>query len=355
MRLAVVLFNLGGPDNPESVRPFWRNLFSDPAIIDLPAPLRLPLAALIAARRTGAAQKIYDEIGGGSPLLQETEAQAQALEQALAGTEDTKVFIAMRYWRPLSGETVATVKAWSPDRIVLLPLYPQYSTTTTASSLKAWREAAAAKGLSAPAHAICCYPTEAGLIEAHAACIRPELAAASQRGRPRLLFSAHGLPKRIVQRGDPYPSQVDQTAQAVARVLRRDRELDWRVCYQSKVGPLEWIGPSTVSEIEQAGRDGVPVVISPIAFVSEHSETLVELDIEYRKLALGAGVPGYFRAPALGVHPDFIGCLAGMVKTAMEILGGTLEEKPGGEPGSISAASGRRVCPLQSSGCPLTH
>jgi ferrochelatase len=362
MRLAVVLFNLGAPDQPASVRPFLRNLFSDPAIIDLPGLLRLPLAALIAARRTNAAQKIYAKMGGGSPLLRETEAQARALEGVLGqrakndGPDSAvKVFIAMRYWRPLTEETVAEVGAWGPDRIVLLPLYPQFSTTTTASSLGAWRRAAVEQGLSVPDHAICCYPTEAGLIEAHAARIRPCLIAAASQGRPRLLFSAHGLPMRIVERGDPYPFQVEQTARAVVAALQRESltSLDWTVCYQSKVGPLEWIGPSTISEIERAGGDGVPVVIAPIAFVSEHSETLVELDIDYRELARDAGVPGFFRAPALGIHPDFIGGLAGMVAGTMEKYGDVPPNSI--TPITIASAAGRRMCPLQSSGCPLTH
>lgn len=316
MRLAVVLFNLGGPDRLEAVEPFLRNLFSDPAIIGLPAIVRLPLARLIAWRRKTPAKKIYGEMGGGSPILQLTNAQANALEAALAGAATgVKVFVAMRYWHPLTEETVTAVKAWGPDQIVLLPLYPQYSTTTSGSSMLAWMQASEKLGLAAPTRAIRSYPTEPGLIKAHADLLRRALASIGGGGRPRVLFSAHGLPEKIVAEGDPYPAQVEQTVAAVVREIEsKGQSLDWVLCYQSRVGPLKWIGPSTISEIERAGRDGVAVAITPIAFVGEHSETLVELDIEYRKLAEDAGVPQYVRVPALGTHGDFIAGLARLVK-----------------------------------------
>jgi ferrochelatase len=316
--LAVVLFNLGGPDGPDAVRPFLFNLFNDRAIIGLPQPLRWLVAKIISTRRAPVATRIYAHLGGGSPLLPNTEAQARALERALGG--ETRAFIAMRYWRPFARETAAAVKAYAPDRIVLLPLYPQFSTTTTGSSLDDWRRAADAEGLAAPISALCCYPAQHGFIEALAALIRPALAAARVHGTPRLLLTAHGLPKKIVAAGDPYRIQVEATAAALVAALGDDG-LDWTVCYQSRVGPLEWIGPATDAEIERAGRDRVPVVIAPIAFVSEHSETLVELDIEYRHLAERAGVPDYRRVPTVDAAPAFIAGLAALVRHATETTG----------------------------------
>ena len=317
-RTAIVLFNLGGPDSLDAVRPFLFNLFSDKAIIGLPTPLRQAIAWVIAKRRDIVAQEIYERMGGSSPLLKETKAQASALEQALGG--DTKAFIAMRYWHPMTRAAVAEVKAFRPDRIVLLPLYPQFSTTTTASSLAAWKKEAARAGLTASTAEIVEYPELVGMVAAQAAMIDAALTQAGQNGGDaRVLFSAHGLPKRIVAKGDRYPDQVMLTARAIAKVLgethgRRDQ--DWRVCYQSRVGPVEWIGPYTDDEIRRAGAERKPLVVVPIAFVSEHSETLVELDMDYKKVANQSGVPAYIRVPALGTNPAFIAGLAELVKGA---------------------------------------
>ncbi len=314
-RTAVVLFNLGGPDRPEAVEPFLFNLFNDPAIIALPNPFRWLLAKTISKRRAPTAKEIYANIGGRSPLLPLTEQQATALEAEFTGKLEAKVFIAMRYWHPFSGETVAAVKAWGPEKIILLPLYPQFSTTTSESSIRDWRLAARAAGLDAPTVAVCCYPLEKGLIQAQAAAIRTALAEARKSGPPRVLFSAHGLPKKVIAKGDPYQQQVERTAAAVVAELDV-AGLDWIVCYQSRVGPLEWIGPATDAELQRAGRDGVAAVVVPIAFVSEHSETLVELDIEYRHLAEAAGVKAYVRVPALGTDATFIAGLARLVEGA---------------------------------------
>ena len=339
-RVAVVLFNLGGPDSLDAVEPFLLNLFRDPAIIRAPAPLRHLIARLIARRRGGQARDIYREIGGRSPLLPETEAQAAALAQALGDLGEVAVTIAMRYWHPMSEAAARQVAAFRPERIVLLPLYPQFSTTTTASSLAAWRRAAASAGLAARTHAVCCYHRADGLIAAHSALIEPVLAAAAETGKARLLFSAHGLPKSVVARGDPYQWQVEDTARAI--VARLDREgLDWKVCYQSKVGPMAWLGPSTVEELDRAGRDRVPVVVVPIAFVSEHSETLVELDITYRDRARAAGIPAYHRVPALGTQPAFIAALAQLVRAALE------------RDADLDSGEGGRLCPAAHRCCPL--
>lgn len=322
---AVVVFNLGGPDSLGSVRPFLFNLFNDPAIIGAPGLVRWLLAQFISGRRAPVAREIYGYIGGKSPLLDLTKQQTSALESALGN--GTKVFVAMRYWHPMADETAQAVKAYGPDEIVLLPLYPQFSTTTTGSSVKDWFLAARKAGLDVPVRTVCCYPTDAGLIGAQADLIAEAMRTLTQPYR--ILFSAHGLPKKIIAAGDPYQWQVEQTAAAVAARLGT-KAADWVVCYQSRVGPLEWIGPSTLSELERAGRDGKAVIVVPIAFVSEHSETLVELDIEYRHQAEEMGVPAYIRVPAVGTHPAFIGGLAGLVDNA--------------GPGTGSG-TGKKICP----------
>ncbi len=320
-KLAVVLFNLGGPDGPDAVRPFLFNLFRDPAIIGAPALIRYPLAALISTTREKSAKANYAIMGGGSPLLPETEKQARALEAALAtampGVE-AKCFIAMRYWHPLTGETARQVAAFAPDQVVLLPLYPQFSTTTTGSSLKAWKKAYKGSGVQTT---VGCYPTEAGLIEAHARMVRESWEKAGSPTNVRLLFSAHGLPEKVILAGDPYQKQVEATAAAVAAHL--PSQIEWTVCYQSRVGPLKWIGPSTDDEIRRAGAEGKGVMITPIAFVSEHVETLVELDHEYAELAEEVGASPYLRVAALGTAPAFIEGLAKAVRAAVDSKAGT--------------------------------
>jgi len=318
MKIAVVLFNLGGPDSPEAVEPFLRNLFSDPAIISLPAIIRLPLARYIARKRAPIARKIYEQIGGSSPIFPETRCQADALQAALSGDGvEAKAFVAMRCWHPFSDGAAQAVNAFNPDKIVLLPLYPQYSTSTTASSVKDWHRAAKKAGLTAPTSRVCCYPWDQGFVAASAAKIREAMAGAREDISYRLLLSAHGLPKRMIDKGDPYQWQVEQSAAAIVKALDMP-QLEPVVCYQSKVGRLEWIGPATDAEIARAGADGKGVIAVPLAFVSEHSETLVELDIEYRHLAAEAGVPDYRRAATVGSHSDFIQGLAGLVRSALD-------------------------------------
>jgi len=317
-RNAVVLMNLGGPDGQDSVRPFLFNLFNDPAIIGLPGIVRTPLAKFISSKREEEAKANYAMMGGGSPLLPETEKQAVALTERLTQEwpgDDVQVFIAMRYWHPLTPETAKAVEAFGPDQVVLLPLYPQFSTTTTQSSLKAWREHYRGPGRIS---AVCCYPEATGWIEAQAALITQQLEKAGDQP-VRVLFSAHGIPENLVHRkGDPYQEQVERTVFAVVERLGLQ---DWTICYQSRVGPLKWLGPSTPDAIEQAGRDGVGAVLVPIAFVSEHVETLVELDVEYGHLAREKGVSPYLRAPAVGVAGDFIGALADAVGSAVDRTG----------------------------------
>ena len=323
----------------DSVEPFLFNLFNDPAIISAPLPLRWLLAKWISRRRTPVARERYKKINGKSPLLALTLEQAEALEGRLQDEFRAKVFVAMRYWHPRSKETAAAVAAFDPGEIVLLPLYPQYSTTTGASSIDDWLTAAAAAGLDVPTSTICCYPNQPGLIKAQAKLIVSAIAEAEEMAKPRVLFSAHGLPKKIVARGDPYPWQVELTAKAVVGELNME-DLDWTVCFQSRVGPLEWIGPSLKDELRRAAADGKPVVVVPIAFVSEHSETLVELDMEYRAVALKLGVPAYVRVPAVGIAGDFIGGLA-------ELVG-----KARGRNTLLCSQGGERLCPSSFKRCP---
>ncbi len=340
MKLGIILFNLGGPDSPEAVEPFLRHLFSDPAIISLPWLIRLPLARFIARRRAPLARAIYDHIGGRSPILEETQKQARALEQALTepGLE-VRAFVAMRCWNPFSDGAALAMSKFAPDRIVALPLYPQYSTTTSASAFKDWDRAARKAGLSQPLTRICCYPDDAGFIAAAATKIRAVMADLKPGLSYRLLLSAHGLPKKVVAGGDPYQWQVERTAAALAAALGIPG-LDWTVCYQSRVGPLKWLEPATDAQIRRAGAEGKGVILAPIAFVSEHSETLVELDIEYAKLAREAGVPDYRRAATVGADPDFIAGLAGLVRRAMN------------QAGTINSGDGR-LCPAEFCRCAL--
>lgn len=341
-RVAIVLFNLGGPDKPESVRPFLINLFTDPAILRVPFFVRPWLARIIAYARTKPATENYAQLGGKSPLLELTQLQARALEAALPDLE-AKCFVAMRYWHPFSLQAAREVKAWDPDEVVLLPLYPQYSTTTTGSSLTAWRDAAARVGLVKPVTTLCCYHSDTGFAAATAALVRASLAKARAELAPgvplRVLFSAHGLPEVIISGGDPYQYQVEQTVAAVLRQLAMPG-LDARICYQSRATPQKWIGPSTEHEIEQAAKDQTALLVVPIAFVSEHSETLVELDIEYREVAERLGVPGYFRTPAQNADAAFIAALASLVRHSRAQGSGLCSYGKG------------RTCPAAHSDCP---
>ena len=321
----MVLFNLGGPDGPEAVEPFLFNLFNDRAIIRVPQPLRWLIAKIISRRRAPIAKEIYAQMGGRSPILPLTEAQARALETELEKRVfpvhsepipvEVRAFPAMRYWKPFASDTAREIKAWAPDEIVLLPLYPQFSTTTTESSFRDWDRAAKAAGLHTRAKTICCYPQDPDFVAAHVALLREAIGAFATRDEFRILFSAHGLPKSVITGGDPYQTQIEATCAAVMAGVGGG-PFDWRTCFQSRVGPMEWIGPATDKEIEAAGKEGKSLIVVPIAFVSEHSETLVELDLEYGELAKHAGVPRYLRVAALGTQPDFIRGLARLVMEA---------------------------------------
>lgn len=309
-KIAVVLFNLGGPSSRDSIKPFLFNFFMDKNIIGAPLPVRWLLAKLISNRRSKKeAGDSYGFLGGKSPLLENTRKQAAALQQKLP--KNFKVYISMRYWHPMSAEVIKGIKAWGAQRIIFMPLYPQYSTTTSFSSLEDWQKNS---DLDIPTQTICCYPWQAGFVQASVENIKLVYEQAEKEcGQPpRILFSAHGLPEKIIKAGDPYQWQCERSAEEIAKALDI-KNLDWQICYQSRVGPLKWIGPSTEEALEKAAHDGVPVVIYPHAFTQEHVETLVELDIEYKHAAEKMGIKGYYRASTVGAHPAFIQGLADMV------------------------------------------
>jgi len=312
MKKAVILFNLGGPDKLENVEPFLFNLFYDPAILNLPKFLRYPLAKLISNRRAPTAKKIYEELGGASPILKLTIDQSNSLENKLNDEDQNneyKCFIVMRCWHPRAENVIHEVKNFNPEEVILLPLYPQYSAATSGSSIKEWHDVCKKNDYNVKTSTICCYPTEANFIDAHINEIYKKI---KNLTNYKLIFSAHGLPEKNIKKGDPYQWQVEQSVNEIVNKMKIEN-LDWILSYQSRVGPLKWIGPSTEEVIVENSKIGKKIVLVPIAFVSEHSETLVELDIEYKELADKNGCVEYVRIPALGVNINFISSLSNLV------------------------------------------
>jgi len=312
MKIAVVLFNLGGPDRLENVEPFLFNLFNDPAILNLPSIIRYPLAKFISKKRAPIAKKIYKEIGGASPILKLTQDQADNLEKNLNNCQKTfnyKVFITMRCWHPRASETIDLIKDFNPSETVLLPLYPQYSAATSGSSILEWKKIAKKNNFSVKTSTICCYPEDDNFIKAHIELIKKKIEGINNF---KLIFSAHGLPEKNIKNGDPYQWQVEQSVKKIMEGMN-DENINYILSYQSRVGPLKWIGPSTEDVIIENSKKGKHLVIVPIAFVSEHSETLVELDIEYEKLAKKNGCKNYTRIEALGVNKNFIQSLSNLI------------------------------------------
>jgi len=312
MKKAIVLFNLGGPDSLENVEPFLFNLFNDPAILNLPKFIRYPLAKLISKRRAPIARKIYQEIGGSSPILKLTIDQANSLENSLNSKQNNieyKAFVAMRCWHPRASKTIQEVKKFNPHEIILLPLYPQYSAATSGSSLLEWKETASKNNLNIITKTICCYPEDKKFIKAHSNLIIEKI---KDLKNFKLIFSAHGLPEKNIKKGDPYQWQIEQSVKRIMDEINNS-SVDYILSYQSRVGPLKWIGPPTEEIILQNSKLNKHLVIVPIAFVSEHSETLVELDIEYEKLARNNGCTNYTRIKALGVNENFIDGLSDLI------------------------------------------
>jgi ferrochelatase len=338
-KIAIVIFNLGGPDSQDAVKPFLFNLFNDKYIITLPRIFRYMIAWLISARREKTAQKIYSLIGNKSPILQETTAQKEALEQALQGKLNAtfEIFIAMRHWHPMPDEVAMKVKEYSPDEIILLPLYPQFSTTTTASFVEDFKRAIKEINFdNIPLKTICCYPTDQVFIKSHVEIIKQSV---KDKKDYRMLFSAHGLPEKIIKSGDPYQWQIEQTVGNIVGELGIDN-LDYKITYQSRVGPMKWIGPNTEDEIKLAVQEKKSLVIIPIAFVSEHVETLVELDIEYKHIADNGGID-YTRIPTLRADSNFTNSLANLVVAFASYKG------------NITASNEmNRICPGKYSSCP---
>ena len=312
MKKAIILFNLGGPDKIENVEPFLFNLFNDPAILNLPTLLRYPLAKLISNRRAPVAKKIYQELGGSSPILELTKEQSDALETKLNLTQTNdkyKCFIVMRCWNPRAKDVIKDVQSYGPEEVVLMPLYPQYSAATSGSSIKEWKDVCKKNNYNIKTSTICCYPTDQNFINAHTKEIVKKI---KDLRNFKLIFSAHGLPEKNIKKGDPYQWQVEQSVNKIVEGLN-DENLDWILSYQSRVGPLKWIGPSTEDIIIENSKIGKHIVLVPIAFVSEHSETLVELDIEYKELADANGCKNYTRVPALGINEDFIKAISELI------------------------------------------
>ena len=312
MKKAVILFNLGGPDKLENVEPFLFNLFNDPAILNLPKIFRFPLAKLIANRRAPVAKKIYGKLGGSSPILKLTMEQSNKLEKRLNKNKDLdeyRCFVVMRCWHPRASKVINEVKLFNPEEAILLPLYPQFSASTSGSSIKEWNDICKMNNYEVKTSIICCYPTDKDFIKAHTLEINNKINGINNY---KLIFSAHGLPEKNVKKGDPYQWQIEQTVKEIVSLLNVEN-LDWILSYQSRVGPLKWIGPSTDEMIIKYSKEKKGVVIVPVAFVSEHSETLVELDIEYKKLAEKNGCSFYKRVPALGIEENFIKGLTELV------------------------------------------
>lgn len=336
-KTAVILMNLGGPDKKESIRPFLINFFMDKNIIRLPYPFRYLIARMIANKRTKKeAGESYGELGDRSPLLDNTVAQAESLKKTLG--DDYSVHIHMRYWHPMADEVAIKLAEEKPEKIILMPLYPQYSTTTTRSSLQELEKAFPKHGIQADIVTVCCYPFDEGFIEASANNVKTIYD--EMPTNPRVLFSAHGLPKTVIKDGDSYEWQCQESARLIADKTGIEN-MDWQICYQSKVGPMEWLGPSTEEALHQAAKDGKDVLIYPHAFVSEHVETLVELDIEYKEVADELGIKNYRRVPTVGVDQLFIDGLAGIIRKYTEVKSGVFSDK------------GERLCPTTFRRCAM--
>ena len=317
-QISVVLFQLGGPDSAAAVEPFLYNLFCDPDIIDFFGAwfARRPLARYIARKRAGVVREHYDAIGGHSPIRLLTERQARALEAALAPQCDARCFIAMRYWNPLTAEAAAEVNARGAPELVLLPMYPQYSLATTSSSLKEWKRLYNPNGNVPRTHVIEKFFDHPMYIRAIAEKIALSLTHFSEPNRAHIVFSAHGLPLSLIERGDPYAKHVEETVRLVMqRGAWKNRHT---LCYQSKVGRRKWLSPSLTETIEKLAHAGEKqLLVVPVAFVTEHIETLHEINIEARDEADKLGVEQFEMMPAVGDSPTFISALADLVLKAI--------------------------------------
>ncbi len=320
-RVGIVLLNLGGPERIQDVGPFLYNLFADPEIIRLPIPaLQKPLAWLISTLRSNKSQEAYRSIGGGSPLRRITDQQARELQSLLRQREvDATTYVAMRYWHPFTESAVADMKADGIEQVVVLPLYPHFSISTSGSSFRELQRLRQGDERFAqlPLRAIRSWHDHPGYLKAMAQLIEREIDACVDPSTAHVFFSAHGVPKSYVEEaGDPYQKEIESCAELIMNTL--GRENPWTLAYQSRVGPVEWLQPYTEEALEELGEKGVKeLVVVPISFVSEHIETLEEIDIEYREIATEAGVSNFRRVPALDTDPTFIASLADLVETSL--------------------------------------
>lgn len=321
-RTGVLLLNLGGPEKLEDVRPFLYNLFSDPEIIRLPVSwLQKPLAWLISTLRSKKSEDNYKEIGGGSPLLQITEAQAQALQTKLSAQgQDIQVYIGMRYWHPFTEEAIATIQEDNIEELVILPLYPQFSISTSGSSFRIleemWQSQPELQKIEYTL--IPSWYDHPLYLSAMADLIRQELNQFEHPEQVQIFFSAHGVPKSYVtEAGDPYQEEIEKCTELIMQTLNTDNP--YTLAYQSRVGPVEWLKPYTEDALIELGEQKVKdLLVVPISFVSEHIETLQEIDLEYREVAEEAGITNFRRVPALNTHPLFIDALSNLTIEALE-------------------------------------
>ena len=314
-RRGIALLQFGGPDSPEAIRPFLRDLFDDPEILAYPAFVRKPLAWTIAKFRAPIVAENYAKMGGASPIGMWTAKQADALRRALP---DVHVEVAMRSWRPPIADAVAKLLAAGCDEILALPLYPQYSFTTTRSSMTELvrQIRRQANGRSVRLRTIRSWPTHAGYVEATCGTVRRELAKFA--APPHVLFNAHGLPMKVVEKGDPYPDEIRATVDACVRSLGL-REGRWSLSFQSRVGYLEWLRPYTEEEIPRLGAAGVrDLLVVPLAFVCDHFETLYEMRILQAEIAKSAGIERYVVAPALNDEPEFLAALVDLARDGFD-------------------------------------
>jgi ferrochelatase len=325
---AVLLLNMGGPDSLDAVRPFLRNLFSDPAIIDLPALLRRPLAAMISARRARKVRPRYELIGGKSPIGPITIEQARAVGQALGPTFGP-VLPAFSYWRPFISDAVNEASRSGAGDIVALSLYPQYCLATTGTCMEDVSMSLPGTPFEDSVRVIDSWAAYPPYLDALAGTVGEALSRIPEnlRGDAVILFSAHGVPESIIKGGDPY---LEQTLNTVEGVMERLEGHEHQIAFQSRLGPVKWLQPSLPDKLRELSVKGAPpLVVVPVSFVSDHIETLYELDIQHREMAMELGFTVYERAPALNTRPDFIAALAELVRSSAPPRGG--EEAQNGE------------------------
>lgn len=310
-KIAIVLFNLGGPDSLKTVESFLFNIFYDKRILNLPNPFRWLLAKFISKLRKKLSANIYSKVGGKSTLISETKAQKQALEFNLKNTigKNFRIFICMRYWNPNINDVVNELIKYKPSEVILLPLYPQFSSITTGSSVENFTKFFPNKDLSIKT--ICCYATNKEYIDAFSKLVRDTLQKLIHQDSFRVLFSAHSIPIKSINKGDPYQWQVTQTVSKIIETLNI-KNLDYKITYQSRVGPIKWLKPNTIDEIKLTAKEKKAVVIVPISFVSEHVETLFELDYKYFNIACKYSLE-YLRVPTLRVNEMFINALKNII------------------------------------------